>query len=168
MTSFSHAIEPLEPELWFSALSRLADRRQASGSDGIESMLRHAFHLAQLTPGPLRGTVRCERGEEHFEVLLREGALDAAALALVGFPLCFELICTAAGGQRLVKAVVTLSEVEEHTSTATCSTVGGALLGAWCLCLAGLRRRSLQEDNRSPHQAPHTTPGAPRPKSIGH
>ncbi len=168
MTLFSHNAEPLEPELWFSALARLAQRQRASNGGNPESMLRHAFHLAQLTPGPLRGIVRCELCEEDFGTLLELAAFDAAAIALVGAPLCFAIKGTAGGGQRLVKAEVTLPDQQELASAATCQTVAGALVGAWSLCLVDLRRRSLQDPHRSLRQDRRTGRDVPHPTAIEH
>jgi hypothetical protein len=168
MTSFSHNAEPLEPELWFNALARLAQRQRAASGGNPESMLRHAFHLAQLTPGPLRGIVRCELCEDDFGVLLEHAAFDAAAIALVGLPLCFAIRGTAGGGRRLVTAEVTFSDQQEQPSAATCQTVAGALVGAWSLCLVDLRQRSLQDPLRSPRRVRRTAPDVPRPKAIEH
>lgn len=168
MKSFSHNAEPLEPELWFGALARLAQRQHASNGGNPESMLRHAYHLAQLTPGPLRGIVRCEVCEEDFGVLLEHAAFDTAAIALIGLPLCFSITGMAEDDRRVVRAEVTFPEQRERGSAATSRTVAGALVGAWSLCLVDLRRRSLQNP-RPPHrQDRRREPDALRPKVTGH
>lgn len=131
-------------------------------------MLRHAFHLAQLTPGPLRGIVRCEVCEEDFGALLEHAAFDAAAIALIGMPLCFSITGTAEDNRRVVRAEVTFSDQRERASAATCQTVAGALVGAWSLCLVDLRRRSLQNPRLSRRQDRRREPDALRPKVTGH
>ena len=164
--TLSHDIEPLEPEAWFGALERLAIRQQASGVQAVESMLRHGLHLAQLTPGPMKGIVRCEISEADFEGLLRHGAFDAAAIALVSPPLCFEIKGTFVKERRLVRARVDLAEQVDQGGHASCSTVAGALVGAWSLFLVQLRQRSLESPDERVDRDPRKTPVEPRRKSI--
>ncbi len=159
-------IEPLAPEPWFGALQRLTERQRASGPQAVESMLRHGFHLVQLTPGPLKDIVRCETSEASFETLLGKGAFDSAAIALVSPPLCYEIRGTCVQGQRRVRACVKLVEMESRTSDASGDTVAGALVGAWSSFLVELRRRSLADPEPPLDPAPRTTPSERRRKSI--
>ena len=168
MRSFSHNAEPLEPELWFGALARLAQRQRASNGGNPESMLRHAFHLAQLTPGPLRGIVRCEVCEDDFGEMLERAAFDSAAIALVGKPLCFSIAGMMEDDRRVVRAEVSFAGQRERASAAVCQTVAGALVGAWSMCLVDLRRRSLRSPHPSRHPDRRTEPDELRPKVTGH
>jgi hypothetical protein len=158
-------IEPLAPEPWFGALERLALRQRTSGPQAVESMLRHGLHLIQLAPGPMKTIVRCETSEAAFEALLDKGAFDAAAIALVGPPLCFEIRGTSVQGRRHVWACVKLADAEDRKSSSSCNTVAGALVGAWSSFLIELRRRSLADPERSVDPGPRTTPAERRQQS---
>jgi hypothetical protein len=87
-------IEPLEPGLWTQRLEQLA-RWPLGDEAGIERLLRHAFHLVQLAPRPLRHLVHCTCAEAEFEILLEARAFDAAALRLIGHRTPFILKKTA-------------------------------------------------------------------------
>jgi hypothetical protein len=131
-------------------------------------MLRHAFHLVQLTPGPLKGVVRCEYSESPFEELLEHGAFDSAAVALIGSPICFELNTRLDAGKRVVDAKVWLPNQAGLPKTASAESVASALLGAWSICLVALRQRSLGDGDQDPRQYPHIVPPAQRPKLTEH
>ena len=79
----SDDIEPLEPGHWIRSFRQLAMRRLDDEAD-LERALRHAFHLVQLAPRPLRQIIHCTSSEAEFEALLETGAFDAAALRLLG------------------------------------------------------------------------------------
>jgi hypothetical protein len=164
----SQGSEPLEPELWFSAVERLSRKLSASNDSDVESMLRHALHLLQLTPGPLKGLVRCEIGEEAFEQFLEQGAFDSAALALVGSPMCYEMGTSLNGGARLIEARAWLPGQSGRPSSASAESLAVALLAAWSACLVALRRRSLAPAGSTLHQFPHIVRPERRPKLTGH
>lgn len=167
-TGSSSDIEPLEPELWFQAIERLSNKISASDDNDVPSMLRHALHLVQLTPGPLRGTVRCEISEENFEEFLECGALASAATALIGSPMCYAIDCDLRAGMRVIEAKAWLSGQAARPQGVSGDSVAAALLGAWTGCLIALRRRSLAPEDSVPHQFPHKAPPEPRPKLTGH
>jgi hypothetical protein len=48
-------IEPLGSSLWFDALAKLFQRSNASCGHDVERLLRHAYHLTQLTSRQLAG-----------------------------------------------------------------------------------------------------------------
>jgi hypothetical protein len=167
-TISSSGIEPLDPELWFQALERLSRRLSASNDNDVESMLRHALHLVQLTPGPLKGVVRCEIGEQAFEEFLARGAFDSAAIALVASPMSYELNCTLDAGRRGIEARVWLPSQAAQPSPATGECLASALLGAWAGCLVALKRRSLESEAPVLHQFPHRVQRERHPKLTGH
>ncbi|HVT54952.1 MAG TPA: hypothetical protein VHD34_02725 [Xanthobacteraceae bacterium] len=161
-------IEPLDPELWFQALERLSSRISASNDNDVESMLRHALHLVQLTPGPLKGVVRCEIGEDAFEAFLERGAFDSAAIALVGSPMCYELNCALEAGRRVIEARAWIPSQAAQPGPAAGECLASALLGAWTGCLVALRRRSLASEAPVLHQFPRTARHERHQKSTGH
>jgi hypothetical protein len=164
----SHEIEPLEPDLWFGAIERLSRKLPADNGGELENMLRHGFHLVQLTPGPLKGTVRCEIGEEAFEELLDLGAFDTAALALLGSPMCFELVCSLDRGRRVVTGKAWLPGQDGRPTVASGDSLAAALVHAWAKCLIALRQRSLQEADPAPRRYPHRAPLAQHQKLSEH
>lgn len=167
-TGRSQDIEPLEPELWFHAVERLSRRISPPNDNDVQSMLRHALHLVQLTPGPLKGLVRCEIGEDAFEDFLDRGALDSAAIALVGSPMCYELSSGLDRGQKAIAAKVWLPNQTGRPNPASAESVATALLGAWAACLVALRQQSLHQRNSDPRQFPHIVQPERHPKLSGH
>lgn len=164
MTKPSVEIEPLEPELWFAALEQLS-RRQAKAERGtVETLLRHAFHLTQLAPGPLRIVVRCELDEDSFERLLDTEAFDSAAVALVGPPAGFALHCAVGNRHKVYQATVRLPGQRKPPVTARSEDAACALLGAWTNSLLALKQRSGESLRSRP--VPHTPPVELHPKSI--
>ena len=63
-------VEPLEPVIWFHSIRKMLERGDAVSADALEMLLRHGFHLLQLTPRPLRETIGAEVSEAEFERLL--------------------------------------------------------------------------------------------------
>ena len=166
MTEVSTDIEPLEPDLWFAALAQLSKRRAEAREGGAESLLRHAFHLLQLTPRPLRGHVQCAVSEETFEALLQAGATDCAALGLVGLTAEIDLHRSAIPGTEAVEARVCLPGQETMPAAAQAQSIALALLGAWANCLLAIRRQSPAAP--LPGRARHERPGESHRKSTGH
>ena len=162
-TSPSADIEPLAPELWLAALKQLSER-QAAGGANVGSLLRHAFHLLQLTPLPLRGIVRCQLDEEGFEKLLECGAFDAAAIALVGPPAGFSLRCAIGTRTRVFEAAVHLPGQLHPSADARSDSAASALVGAWSNCLLAIRQRLPEAP--APRPAPHRQPAELHPRSI--
>lgn len=163
MTNSSADVEPLAPELWFAALKHLSER-QAAGGANVESLLRHAFHLLQLTPLPLRGIVRCEQDEEAFERLLECDAYDAAAVALVGPPAGFSLRCAMGTRKQVFEAAVHLPGQLHPSADAHSESAASALVGAWANCLLAIKQRLPGAP--APRPAPHKQPVELHPRSI--
>lgn len=163
MTNPSADIEPLAPELWFAALKHLSER-QAAGGANVESLLRHAFHLLQLAPLPLRGVVRCELNEEKFERLLECDAFDAAAVALVGPPAGFSLRCAIGTRKRVFEAAVHLPGQLHPSADTRSENAASALVGAWASSLLAIRQRLPEAP--APRPALHKQPVELHPRST--
>lgn len=164
VTKLGVEIEPLEPDLWFAALAQLSRRRAAAAGGGVETLLRHAYHLVQLAPAPLRTVVRSDLDEVSFEALLECEAFDSAAMALVGPPAGFTLRCATGSRRRLFHASVQIDGQPKPLAEAPMESLACALLGAWINALLALRQRSTGDRSLGP--ALHTPPAGLHPKSI--
>ena len=133
MQMHKRIIDPLEPALWLDALRKLC-RRVSTDDSGIEELLRHAFHLLQLSPAPLRGVLPHELDEASFEHLLECRAFESAALALMGAYMTLELT------RRPAQAFIAKAWLSEDACSisVTSPCAASALLGAWCSALFGL------------------------------
>ena len=131
-------IEPLEPSLWLLAIGRLVDRLTAPLASEEERLIRQAFHLLQLAPRPLRGTLRTECDEKSFERMLDAADYRSAALALLHPPLIYSLTD---GRDGIFEAQVHLPGRGERR-TARSASAAAALTSAWVQCVAGLCRGS--------------------------
>ena len=154
-------IEPLEPSAWFDALERLLRRQRTSRDNDLFALLRHAYHLLQLTPCPLRSYVNAGADEATFERYMASAAGAQAALALVGPGMAFSISSTA---RDEFQARVWLTEHPGGAAT-TSRSLASALVGAWTKCLLDLRDRALRQD-RDP--GPHTGLCERRPMPIQH
>jgi hypothetical protein len=119
-------IEPLEPETWLAQLKTLAQR--PTDGEAFARSLRLAFHLARLTPAPLRHVVGCRISEAKFEALLEAGSFAEASLALLGDQMGYTV-------SRLPGAALATAEVffpdDAQGCRATGSDAASALLAAW-------------------------------------
>jgi hypothetical protein len=132
----SDDIEPLEPRLWTQRIGQLADW-SITDEAGIERTLRHAFHLVQLAPRPLRHLIHCTCSEPEFETLLEARAFDAAALRLIGHRTPFILRKTA--GDEGATAEVWQDDDTDRRGAGGPS-VAMALLRAWIEWVSTLGR----------------------------
>ena len=123
-------IEPLEPALWFRRIEMIARGELPS----IEHALRHAAHLLQLTPAPLRDAVYRALDEEAFEALLEAGEFDAAARHLLPQPTALSVEQDLRG---LVRATISCA-ILKRAIHGTGETVAGAVLAAWTTRLLAL------------------------------
>ena len=98
-------IEPLDTDLWFTALGRLEQRLNTADESQLGQALRHAFHLQQLAPRWLRGLLRTRLDEYQFEDVLEHGNYEVAADALVGPPMTYTILQC---GDELVQAAICL------------------------------------------------------------
>lgn len=164
MTKLDGEIEALAPGHWFAALERLS-RRQADATGGtVETLLRHAFHLTQLTPAALRTVVRCELDEDEFEASLACGAFASAALALMAPPIGFTLRCAPGNRTRMFQASVRLPGQANPPVDLSSENPACALLGAWVRALLALRQQS--DGDRPEGPILRTPPPEWHPNSI--
>jgi hypothetical protein len=157
-------IEPLEPTVWLLQLKNLA-LRSLDERDELERALRHALHLAQLTPRPLRHLVSCGVAEDLFEELLKGGAFELAALALVGDRLGLRLVRASAGSP--AEAEVWFHGEEEGASCSDPS-LAIAILQAWLACLAALDRPAVFNRMSARRPSLHKARSGRRPHSTEH
>jgi len=154
-------IEPLEPETWLAQLAKLAQRPR--DGEGLASCLRLAFHLAQLTPRPLRHLIPGAIGEQEFEALVEAGTYAEAALALLGEQMGYAV-------SRLPGATAVTAEVWFPGDAQGCPTNGpdapSALLGAWLARLGSLDEPAPAPGASRP--ALHRGQSGPRPRSTEH
>lgn len=125
--------EELESTLWFRRIDMIASDALPS----IENELRHASHLLQLTPEPLRPLVGLGIEEEEFEALLDAGDFDAAARYLVAQPTALSV--EGSGGD-IVRATIQCSILGRPIS-GVAPTVAKAILRAWTTCLLAVRTK---------------------------
>jgi hypothetical protein len=124
-------ISPLAPALWFRRIEMIAGGELRS----VEHSLRHAAHLLQLTPTPLRQHVRLSLDEDGFEALLEAGEFDTAARYLVAQPTALSIDQEPSGPIRAVISCAVLNRAIHGRG----ETVAAAVLNAWTSCLLSLR-----------------------------
>lgn len=157
-------IEPLEPASWFAALQELGQSEVNMNRGGSAALLRRAFYLLQLTPGPLRGLLRHDLDEVTYERLLNCGAFESAALWLVGDTMLFEL--SRQSPAEFEARVWFLTQRERTWMKSESAAV--ALMRAWCQCLCTLRHAAEAGEPGLLHRDPHTTQFAPRQRPTEH
>lgn len=132
-----HFIEPLESGTWFRTIDSLSHRSRRSAGD-LEEQLRHAYHLAQMAPLPIREVVQPKCDEVRFEQFLACGAFESAALALIPAPLKYSV---ARGYDTMVLATVALPG-DDTGNFASAEEFASALLQAWVRSVMALQPQS--------------------------
>ena len=125
-------VEPLDPALWFSRIEMIANGELGC----VECSLRHAAHLLQLTPLPLRPQVGLSVDEDTFEALLDSGDFDTAARHLVARPTALGI--ESGDGTSSIRATINCSVLNRYIDGCG-DTVAAAVLDAWTSCLLALR-----------------------------
>lgn len=126
-------LEPLDSMLWFRRIELIANDELGC----VESSLRHASHLLQLAPLPLRPQVALSLDEESFEALLSMGDFDTAARHLVAQPTALSI---EGPGANLVRATIRCS-ILNRTVDGIGKTIAQAILDAWATCLLSVRTK---------------------------
>ena len=135
----SASIAPLCAELWFDRLEKLA----AGSLGSLERSLRHACHLLQLSPEPLRPYTNWQIDEAEFESLLEDGDLDAAALLLVAAPIALSF----SENDSALRTALIKCEFLGQFVVGRGDTKAEAVLDAWTSCL--LVVKSAMDTNRN-------------------
>lgn len=125
-------VEPLDPVLWFSQIEKIANGELGP----VENSLRHAAHLLQLTPAPLRPRVGLSTDEHTFEALLDSGEFDTAARHLIAQPTALSI--EPGDDARVIRATIKCS-VLNRTIDGQADTIAAAVLDAWATCLLALK-----------------------------
>jgi hypothetical protein len=122
------SIEPLGLKTWFGSVARLSAKAVAAPA-AVGPALRHAYHLVQLAPYPLRSSISAALNERAFEDLLEAGIHDIAAQALVGSPAGLALV-----RQPDSKAIFAEVRFPDGASPGCGQgrTIARAILQAWC------------------------------------
>ena len=149
-------IEPLEARTWFGAI-RALERRWGQHSNGDqERLLRHAYHLVQLTPRPLRQTIRADLAEAEFERLLQCRAFESAAIGLIGFPMT---LSASRLGMAVWEARARMPD-QSDANAARADSFASAVVGAWTHCLVALEERSIRQRVETDRPDPRRVPSA--------
>lgn len=138
MSECSNSIEPLEPTIWFASFESVSQRARGLSGQPPEQLLRHVFHLLQLTPGPLKDLFEPGTSEAEFERLLECGAYIDAVFALIGPGLGYKL-SKARGNFGESRVAFTISLGDENLSYRAESThLAVAFLIAFSDCIRSL------------------------------
>lgn len=139
------SIEPLGLENWFASVRRLSTLA-AGGRATLGSALRHAYHLVQLTPHPLRASVSPAMSERAFETLLEAEIYDIAAQALVGAPAGLALVRQP--GSKAIFAEVRFPD-GRGLGCGQGRTIALAILQAWCRAALALDKPANSATGRA-------------------
>ena len=150
-------IEPLAAPLWFERIEMIA--RGELGT--VENSLRHAAHLLQLAPRPLRHVVRLALEESAFEALLDAGELDRAAHHLIAQPTALSVSHEPNEPARATLSCAILQRAVHGTG----ETAAAAILNAWTGCLLALKTQFGPELLNFSDQLPRTAPHEPDRRS---
>jgi hypothetical protein len=74
---------PLSPSIWYQRLHYIRQQIHSIEDGIVEQLLRHAFHLTQLAPGPLKELLRPRISENAFERLMSTNNIDLASLTII-------------------------------------------------------------------------------------
>lgn len=138
----------LDPIAWFESLARLSGW-VAVGAP-IENSLRIAGHLARLSPPPFAQLASLPLGEDEFEALLERAAFEAAAIALIGTALSYDVIPHAEGES--VAARVWRDDGDDE-ALASADTLALALVRAWLQFMLALAPRDPGQPTGSSHKS---------------
>lgn len=131
-------IKPLDAATWFRAINSFSERARESAFD-LEDQLRHAYHLMQMAPLPIRQIVKPACDEVKFEQFLACEAFETAVLALVPAPLKYS---AARGCDMLVLATVALPG-DDTGNFAAAEEFASALLQAWIRSVMALEPENV-------------------------
>ena len=147
-------IEPLSPSIWFQRLEWLRDRLAPIAcldTPESERLIRHAFHLTQLAPGPFGEIAKSSITEEQIESLLDASESFSAVSGLMNCHLKLSMRQHENGFHAIVSSEVFATVVSQEAS---CPEV--AALAAWVNCLLAIKTHSIaRPQDMLSHQAQH-------------
>lgn len=110
--------------------------------ESLGCAIRHAAHLIELAPRPLRHVLRVGLDDRHLEALLDAGMLEDAARALVGDSAQLTTVTAASGG---IKASLRCPFLGRQIE-AVGECKARAILIVWSTCLLSLKDAMLARD----------------------
>lgn len=133
-------IDPLPLDIWFQRLEWIEAQLTGTGSVACPRLLRHAFHMLELTPEPLRPFIKAEIAEKEFEALLAKELFEDAVVLLVVPPFKLSVFSDEDGDFAAV------SELKETaiTGSGRHALYTVAVLQSWMRCLLALKRERVQ------------------------
>ena len=140
-------IEPLEPHTWFLRLSKLLAEARDIDVAGQESLIRQAYHLVKLAPGPFRDSLPVDLDEQWVESMLECGAFESAVMALVGVNTSFTVQKDAGAAEMSVVMALDAHSVPGHGHHRSGAK---AMMQAWIRCLANTAGVLLPDDPTYP------------------
>lgn len=145
----SPLIEPLDPATWFLRVERLLDFAGKLDDERHDVVIRTAYHLVVLAPGPLRELFPRSIDEDGIEALLECGGHESAILALIGRKVAFR--AERESGSDIVEVVMSL-EPDSIAVKGRHETLAMAMLKAWAQSLVnfGKTARALNRAGRDP------------------
>lgn len=124
----------LDAVSWFESLGRLS--AWTASEAPIENVLRLSYHLAALAPPPFGAIAACTIDETAFDELLERQAFEAAAVALIGSALSYEIVSRGATDQPTVRVWLD----GDGEALMTSDTIAAALVRAWIAFMLNLNQ----------------------------
>lgn len=156
-------IEPLDPHTWFARLAKLLRDATLTEPGFQDKVIRQAYHLIKLAPGPLRVSLPADFDEQRVESMLECDAFESAVMVLVGLETSFTVQKDA--GVNEMSVVVSL-EAGSAPGHGRHESGAMAMIQAWARCLANTAGVALSEGVRNPSRR-KSRPGPP-PSSTAH
>lgn len=124
----------LDAVSWFESLARLS--AWTASEAPIENVLRLSYHLATLAPPPFGAIVACTLDETALDELLERQAFEAAAVALIGSALSYEIVSRTGTDQSTVRVWLD----GDGEVLVTSDTIAAALVRAWIAFMLNLNQ----------------------------
>ena len=129
------SIEPLDPQTWFERVARLLEAAQTIEIQSPEALIRQAYHLVKLAPGPFRDILPVDMDEDAVEALLDCGGYESAVMALIGSQTSFTVRKDASRSEVSARLTLDPEAAPGHGRHESCAL---AMLQAWARCLGNV------------------------------
>lgn len=140
------SIEPLDPATWFERLKKLLIDAHDIEVLSPESLIRQAYHLVKLAPGPFRDLLPVDLDEVAVERMLDCGGFESAVMALIGEQTSFAVHKDA--GKSEVSAELSL-DPGSTPGSGRHPTCAKAMIQAWVRCLANIAGVEMPAEARN-------------------